>query len=47
MAGHALAVVDAVPAAAQDQLAPEHRDRARVVPGMTADEIDAAAAVEG
>ena len=43
MAGNALVVVDAVPAAVQDQLAPEHLDRAGVVRGMTVDEIDAAA----
>jgi hypothetical protein len=29
-------------AAVQDQLAPEHLDRARVARGMTVDEIDAA-----
>jgi hypothetical protein len=42
MAGNAFVVVDAVPAAVQDQLAPEHLDPGRLARGMTVDEIGAA-----
>ena len=42
MAGYALVVIDAVAAAVQDELAPEHLDRARVMRGVAVGEVDAA-----
>ena len=43
MTGDAFVVVDAVAAAVQDELAPEHLDRARVMRGVAVDEVDTAA----
>src|SRR5207244_11592655 len=43
IAGDALVVVDAAAATIQDELAPEHLNRARVMRGMTVHQVDAAA----